>query len=98
MKHPNYGLNKMIFVDANIFLELMLEDKRSKECKAFFEKLKNKEVEARTSDFIIYSCLLEIQHKIKSLRAMENFVLFINELKGLHISRPSIKEIFNALK
>lgn len=88
---------EMKFVDSNIFLELMLDDEKSEQCRLFFEKLKNKEIEARTSDFIIYSCLLQIQYKIKSLKHMKNFILFINEMKGLKIIRPSLEELYNAI-
>ena len=62
----------MKFVDANIFLELMLDDKKADICESFFEKIKNEETSFYTSDFIIYTCLLQIEQKIKSLKIMED--------------------------
>ena len=87
----------MKFVDANIFLELMLDDKKADICESFFEKIKNEETSFYTSDFIIYTCLLQIEQKIKSLKVMGEFIYFINNLNNLHILRPSIKDIYNSL-
>ena len=87
----------MKFIDANIFLELMLDDEKAIDCKMFFDKLKNGEVEASTSDFIIYTCLLQIQYKFKSLKYLKNFILFINEMKGLRIFRPSLNDIYKSI-
>ena len=87
----------MKFVDANIFLELMLDDKKADICESFFEKIKNEETSFYTSDFIIYTCLLQIEQKIKSLKVMGEFIYFINNLNNLSILRPSIKDIYNSL-
>ena len=75
----------------------MLKDEKAEDCKIFFDKLKNEEIEVSTSDFIIYACLLEIQYKYKSPKYLRNFILFINEMKGLRIFRPSIKEIYDSV-
>ncbi|MFQ5531806.1 MAG: type II toxin-antitoxin system VapC family toxin [Candidatus Nanoarchaeia archaeon] len=88
----------MIFVDANIFLEVVLDDKKASSCINFFEKIKNKEIKAKTSDYLIYACLLQIQHKTKSTKNMEKFILFIHSLKGLEIIRPSLKDMYDAIK
>ena len=87
----------MKFIDANIFLELMLDDKKANICESFFEKIKNEETNFYTSDFIIYTCLLQIEQKIKSLKVMGEFIYFINNLNNLSILRPSIKDIYNSL-
>ena len=87
----------MRFIDANIFLELMLDDKKANICESFFEKIKNEETNFYTSDFIIYTCLLQIEQKIKSLKVMGEFIYFINNLNNLSILRPSIKDIYNSL-
>ena len=75
----------------------MLDDEKAIDCKMFFDKLKNGEVEASTSDFIIYTCLLQIQYKFKSLKYLKNFILFINEMKGLRIFRPSLNDIYKSI-
>ena len=89
---------KVVFIDANIFLEVILDDEKSTSCETFLKKVLNQEILAKTSDFIIYTCLLQIQQKLKSRELMNRFILFINELKGLEIIRPSLKEMYNAAK
>ena len=49
-------MGEIKFIDANIFLELMLDDINADKCKNLFYQLKNTEIEAKTSDFIIYTC------------------------------------------
>lgn len=90
-------MGEIVFIDANIFLELLLDDAHSAQCEEFFQKLEMWQLDAKTSDFILYTCLLQLQHKSKSLDAMKNFLLFINKLSGLEILRPSLKEMHDAL-
>ena len=86
----------MIFIDANIFLEVALDDARSDECEELFLKIKNENIRATTSDFIIYTCLLQIENKIKSAKDMENFVVFVDNLKSLDIMPPRYHTLYNA--
>ncbi len=88
---------KMKFVDSNIFLELILNDEKANDCELFFNKLINKEINAVTSDFIVYSCLLKIEQKLKSITYMKQFLAYINGT-NIQIIRPSIKEILDAIK
>lgn len=89
---------ELTFIDANIFLELALEDKNAEKCENLLRKIKNGEIKAKTSDFIIYTCLLQIQQKLKSTKIMKEFVLLINDLSSLEIIRPSLQEIYDAIK
>lgn len=89
---------ELIFLDANIFLELVLEDKNAEKCENLIRKIKDQEIKVKTSDFIVYTCLLQIQQKLKSRKLMQEFILFINELKDLEIIRPSLIEIYDAIK
>ena len=50
-------MDKIIFIDANIFLEVALGDKKTKECKKLLNNVNDGQSQAYTSDFIIYSCL-----------------------------------------
>ena len=63
---------KIMFIDANIFLEVMLENKNSKECEDFLNEVKISKVRAITSDFIIYTSLIQLQNKKKSTEIMKN--------------------------
>lgn len=89
---------EVVFVDANIFLEIMLNNEKSSFCEVFFDKIKKQEVIAKSSDFILYTCLLQIQYKVKSTKAMQNFLIFINSLTELEIIRPSLKEVHEAIR
>ena len=53
---------------------------------------------AITSDFIIYTCLIQIQNKIKDPEKMKNFILLINSLNGLEIIIPYLTDIYNAVE
>ena len=89
-------MDKIIFVDANIFLEVILKDKNADRCKSLLRKIKNNEIKALTSDFLIYACLIQIQYKLKSHEKMKQFLSFINQLKGLKIIRPSLNEMYKS--
>ena len=43
----------MQFIDANIFLEVLLKQKRTQECKAYLRRVKTGVVTALTTDFIV---------------------------------------------
>ena len=47
-------MDKEIFIDANIFLEIFLKDAKSEECKAFLKSLQEQDIQAVTTDFIMY--------------------------------------------
>lgn len=89
---------EVVFIDANIFLEVLLDDKRAEECDNFLQKVKNKEIFAITTDFLIYTCLLQLERKIKSPKILTNFIILLGELKGLKIIRPSLSEMYYAVE
>lgn len=43
----------MQFIDANIFLEVLLKQKRTEECKAYLRRVQTGELTAFTTDFIV---------------------------------------------
>lgn len=88
----------MIFIDANIFLEIALGDKKSEDCKKLFTDVNTGEFQAYTSDFIIYSCLLQIQYKTKNSNLMKNFILFVNSISNLIVLRPSLSDMTKAVE
>ena len=89
-------MGEIVFIDANIFLEVFLEDAHAIHCEELLRQIGHRELSAKTSDFILYTCLLQLQHKAKSAEALKHFLLFINTLPGLEIIRPSLKEIYEA--
>ncbi|MAH07307.1 hypothetical protein CMI38_03605 [Candidatus Pacearchaeota archaeon] len=90
------GSNK--FIDANIFLEILLDDENADRCSIFFKGLINGDFKAITSDFIIYTCVLKIERKLNSKKVMRKFISSIKSMKGLTIVRPSIKVMYNSTK
>ena len=89
---------EVVFIDANIFLEVILKDEKNESCKNYLNKIKNNEIMAITSDFIIYTCLLQIERNIKDNEKLKKFILGINSLNGLEIIRPYLTDIHNAIK
>lgn len=65
-------MGEEIFVDANIFLEIFLKDSNSEECKKFLKSLQEQNMIAVTNDFIIYSCLINVQNNLKNIEAIKN--------------------------
>ncbi len=79
-----------MFIDANIFLEIVLEDQHDQQCESFFLNCLEKKQQLYTSDFIVYSCLLAIAHRLHSVEKMKDFLI---SMHSLHITvlRPSLK-------
>lgn len=87
----------MLFIDANIFLEIQLSDERSEECKEFLRKIAAEDLSAATSGYIVYSCLLQISNKLNSAERMEKFITSLSEIKNLTILNPDLKTILTSL-
>lgn len=87
----------MFFVDTNIFLEVEFKDTRWKESYDFLTKVAKGELEAITSDFAIFSIILEIETKVKSVDRIGKFVKSLAEYLGLSIFYPTENELLAAL-
>ena len=85
-----------MFIDANIFLEILLKDRNYIKYEEFIKKLSESNVSFYTSDFIIYPCLLTISNKLASNSKFENFLVFIKSINIILI-RPSIRAMYDAL-
>ncbi len=85
------------FVDANIFLEVLLKDIKWEEAAGYLEKLSSGRVRAFTSDFIIYSIILQIEEKKKSSESVRDFAIFLGNMKGLRIARFTPGILINAV-
>ncbi len=87
------------FIDTNIFLELEFQDSRWEACRDFMEKVETGDISASTSDFVLYSAILEIESKSgkkESAVKIATFLGAISSLNGLSIIRPTYKEMINA--
>lgn len=91
-------MGEEVFIDSNIFLEIFLMDNKSEECKKFLKSLQEQNDEAVTSDFIMYSCILQVQTKLKDIKLVRNTIAFFNLLPNLRILRPFFEEFYAATK
>lgn len=101
MRRLKYGLKKLIkmfFVDANIFLEIALGDERKEECKEILSRVQKNLLNAITSDFIMYTCLLQIESRLKSVEKMQNFLTFLDNMEGMQINSPNNETIYDAFE
>ncbi len=88
----------MLFIDTNIFLEVQFQDARWKECGELLRKVENEEIEALTTDFIVYSIILKIESKTKSIDKIEKFVNALTGISGLRIFHPEYETIRDSLR
>ena len=91
-------MDKETFIDANIFLEIFLKDAKSEECKAFLKSLQEQNKQALTTDFIMYSCILQVQNKLKDADSIRNVAIFFNSYPNLKVVMPTINDIFDAIE
>ena len=82
----------MFFVDANVFVELQLNQKKADDCEFFLEKIRKGEIKGLISDFIFYSIVVTIENK--SDEVLENIKKFVEVLsyEGLSFYRPSLSD------
>jgi len=85
----------LYFIDANIFLEIELEDARKEQCKKFFKRIVDDKEKAIISNFIMYSILLELAKKT-TIKKAKDFLIFL-EAAEIEIFTPSIEIILKAL-
>jgi len=84
------------FIDANIFLEVELQDKRKEECERFLGGIAEGLEEGIISDFIMYSILLQLTSR-STLSKAKDFLSFL-EGANIEIIVPDMQTLHNALK
>src|SRR3989338_5851118 len=91
-------MDEAVFIDANVFLEIFLKDSKAEKCKEFLKTLQADNNLAVTTDFIVYTCIIQIENNSKDTGLMKNFLIFLNSLSNLKILRPSIDDIYAAFE
>jgi predicted nucleic acid-binding protein len=76
-------MGEEVFIDANIFLEIFLDDSKADECENFLKYLEINKTPAFTSDFLIYACIIAIKNKFKDHKKMENSLIFFRSCLNL---------------
>ncbi len=74
----------MYLIDTNIFLEVMLKRRRSRECKELLGLLRDGEIEGIVTDFTIHSIIVVLD-RFKRLEALRKFLLSLRAYKGLYV-------------
>lgn len=88
---------KYIFIDANIFLEVQLEQKNATDCTNLLLCLEKSPLRAWTNSFLVYSMLMTLLHKSKDVSRAKTFIQAINSYKGLRIFHPGSEVCFKAV-
>jgi|SRR3989344_2965070 len=84
-----------MLIDANIFLEVLLEQERSNKCKAILKRFQKGKQQGIISSFTVDAIMLIVTRYKK-----ENIELFLNSLlnyKGLKIYQITVKDRLEAI-
>ncbi|MBI5046902.1 type II toxin-antitoxin system VapC family toxin [Candidatus Micrarchaeota archaeon] len=101
MKIQKYGqielniireVNNMYLLDTNIFLEVILKQQRSEECKNLLYKILSGEVTVVITDFSIYSIVIRMEHENRDVDQIKKFLLSLSNYRGLTIHSLSLHE------
>ncbi|MDO8460306.1 MAG: type II toxin-antitoxin system VapC family toxin [Nanoarchaeota archaeon] len=86
-----------MLIDANIFLEVLLEQQSSGRCKAFLNLLKTGEQKAILTTFSIDSIILSMYRERVKEEKIKIFLRSLSQYKGLKIYSISLRDRFEAL-
>ncbi|MEM3712837.1 MAG: PIN domain-containing protein [Thermoproteota archaeon] len=87
----------MYLVDTNIFLEIMLSQTRSKDCKTLLNMIKNGDIKAIVTDFSIYSIMLIMSNSLK-IKELKVFLSSLSAYKGLTIYHSKLADMLMAVE
>jgi predicted nucleic acid-binding protein len=73
----------MQFIDANIFLEVLLKQKRTKECKAYLKRVETRQLTALTTDFIVDTISIIMDDAGCTPAQLRTFQLSLLKYEGL---------------
>jgi len=75
----------MFLIDANIFLEVELDQERADECATFLQKVKEGVIEALVTDFTVDGIALVIERHGRPPADIKNFLEGISVYRGLTV-------------
>ena len=82
-------------VDTNIFLEVMLSQSRSEECKRILTMLRQGKAEGVVTDFTVHSIMV-LMDRLKRLEKLRVFLSSLTAYKGLCVYTTSISDELRA--
>jgi len=75
----------LYFVDANVFLELLLKQHRADHCETFLTRIKDGKDEAVITDFLVDAIALVLERHGKSSVELATFISSLSAYKGLRV-------------
>lgn len=86
----------MYFVDANVFLELQLDQQRADQCDLFLRKIQRGLIKAVTTDFHVDTIIIIMEKYGKSSTDLRLFVSSLIGFEGLRIYFSSLTDRLKA--
>lgn len=86
-----------MLIDANIFLEFLLDQQEARRCLDFLEKVREGAVRAVVSTFTIDSILIELERHQHDAEIMKRFLQSLLGHKGLRIYVPTMDDRLKAI-
>ncbi|MEX2727899.1 MAG: type II toxin-antitoxin system VapC family toxin [Candidatus Sigynarchaeum springense] len=80
----------MLFIDANIFLELLLNQAAAPDCQRLLSFLETADPCSIISSFHVFSIVLVIQHKAKNIPLSKRFLEALQSYSGISIFHADI--------
>lgn len=84
-------------IDTNIFLEVMLSQRRTGECKGFLAMLREGKVTGIVTDFTVHSIMV-LMDRFKKLEELNVFLSSLTGYKGIYLYHMSISDEVKAVK
>ena len=78
----------MILIDTNVFLELLLDQKRANECESLLELVSKDEIEATVTHFAVHA----IEAALGSGESLETFLRNMEHSLGLYVYDTNLSE------
>ncbi|MBI4258221.1 MAG: type II toxin-antitoxin system VapC family toxin [Thaumarchaeota archaeon] len=85
----------MHLIDTNIFLEVLLSQERSSECKSLLSAVKSGRIQAAVTDFSIYSIMISMAN-FKKTEELKIFLSSLSGYRGLQIYRCTASDMITA--
>ena len=87
----------VLFIDANIFLEVCLNQAKSLECQALLTYLETANPCCFITSFHIFSIILVIQHKSPDINVARKFIEAFQSYSGIDIYNPGFATMTTAI-
>lgn len=88
----------MYFIDANIFLELALDQDKADDCEVFLKRVQNGGLRGVITDFLIDAIIIVMENRGKTPKDLRVFLSSLFGYKGLEVYLLSLLDKIKATK